>query len=128
VAPTIYIAVKDARNDGMIRINNNKQIFFASFKNNGLIYCDPHKIPIIIDPTILTINDAKIVKQAVWDMIKAQVGNPRSTIKGRAFAVPPKEPEAMAPVFRCRSKTFSKYLRWYDLKMVGLTFRLIALI
>jgi hypothetical protein len=128
VAPTIYVAVKDARNDCMIRIENNKQIFSASFKKNGLIYCDPHKIPIIIDPTILTINDAKIVKKAVWDIIKAEVGKQRSTIKGRTFAVPPKEPEALAAVFRCRSKSFTKYLRWYDLKQAGLSFRLIALI
>jgi len=34
----------------------------------------------------------------------------------------------LAAIFRCRPEKFAKYLRWYDLKMEGLSFRLIALI
>lgn len=127
-APEIYAAVKDARIGGTIGIDKDRKIYSASFKHNGLISCPPHKIPIIIDPTILTLNDARLVKKAVWDIVKPEIGKQRSIIKSRAFAVPAKEPEALAAIFRCRSKTFSKYLQWYDLKMAGLSFRIIALI
>jgi len=60
-----YAAVEDARSGGTLRIDKNGEITFASFKGNGLIHCPPHKIPIIIDPAILTLNDAKTIKEAV---------------------------------------------------------------
>lgn len=127
-APEIYEAVEDARNRGTLRIDKDGKVTFTSFKGNGLIYCPPHKIPIIIYPTILTLNDAQAVKKAVWGIVKSDIGKQRSIIKGRGFAVPLKEPEALAPIFRCRHDKFAKYLRRYDLKRAGLSLRLIALI
>jgi hypothetical protein len=62
------------------------------------------------------------------DMLPASYIEQKKTIIGSAYAIPAKEPGALAPVFRCRPETFAKYLRWYDLKMAGLSFRLIALI
>lgn len=104
------------------------KIIWASFEDNNLIYCEPHKIPIIIDPSLLTLNDAQLVKNAVWDIVKAEIVKARSAIKGRALTIPPREPSALAEVLYCRPDSFVKYLRWYDLKMAGLSFRLIALI
>lgn len=147
-----YKAVIDARTGSTIRLDENGKITIASFRDNGLIYCPPHKIPIIIDPTILTLHDIQTIKEDVGNIVKAEIEKrkkptknkdipddlidmlPADSIKqekpitGRDFAVPAKEPAALAPVFRCRPKTFAKYLHWYDLKMAGLSFRLIALI
>ena len=103
------------------------KVIFASFHDNGLVHCEPHKIPIIIDPTILTLHDGETVKEEVWEIVKAEIGKHKKTIKGRDFAVPAKEPEELAPVLRCKDETFEKYLRWYDLKMAGLSFRSIAM-
>lgn len=147
-----YTAVKDARMGGSVLIEKNGKITIASFQENSLIHCPPHKIPIIIDPTILTLHDARTVKDEVWEIVKTEIikrksaikGNgipadlddflpvdyieKKKSIKGRDFAVPAEEPEELAPVFRLKPETFAKYLRWYDLKMAGLSFRLIALI
>lgn len=127
----VYLAVKDAREvarrKGQVFLDENLEI--TSLNISGLVFCNPHEIPIIIDPTILTLNDAKMVKDAVWDIVTSEIGKHKKTIKGRDFAVPAKEPEALAAVFRCKSENFEKYLRWYDLKIdEELTFRLIALI
>jgi hypothetical protein len=121
-----YAAVEDARVGGTLILNG--EIIFASFKDNGLIKCPPHKIPIIIDPTILTHHDAQTIKEAVWNIVKAEIGKQNKTIQGRACAVPAEEPEELAVVLRCKPETFAKYLRWYDHKEAGLPFRLIALI
>jgi hypothetical protein len=122
-----YEAVEDARKGATLFIDKNgKMIVFEG--NSFLIHCPQHKIPIIIDPTILTLHDAQTVQEEVWEIVRAEIVKRKDTIKGRDFAVPSKEPEALAPVFRCKPKTFIKYLRWYDLKKAGLTFRLIALI
>jgi hypothetical protein len=151
-----YKAVEDGRNAGGTMILEDGldlgKMIFASFKHNGLIHCPPHKIPIVIDPTILTLHDAQTVKEEVWKIVKAEIEKRKNTIKGREFpddlvdflpvgciekkktikgrdfAVPAKEPEALAAVFRCKVESFEKYLRWYDLKIAGLSFRLIALI
>jgi hypothetical protein len=123
-----YKAVKDAKGESTLRIDKNGEITLASSKENGLIDCPPQKIPIIIDPTILTLHSAQTVKEEVWKIVKAEIEKRKNTTKGRDFAVPAKEPEALAAVFRCHSETFEKYLRWYDLKKAGLTFRLIGLI
>jgi hypothetical protein len=123
-----YMAVEDGRKGGVMRFDENMKMTWASFDKNGLIFCDPHKIPIIIDPTILTLNDVRMVKEAVWDIVKAEIGKRKDIIKGRDFAVPTEEPDALAALFRCRADTFSKYIRWFDLKRAGLSFRLIALI
>jgi hypothetical protein len=82
-APEIDAAVKDARIGGTFSIDKDVKIYSASFKHNGLIYCDPQKIPIIIDPTSLTLNNAQAVKKAVWNIVKPEIGKQRSIIKGR---------------------------------------------
>lgn len=150
-----YKAVEDARVGGTTIFSLQEDGFsmtFSSFKDNGLIHCPPNKIPIIIDPTILTLHDAPTVKKEVWEIVKAEILKRKNTIKsrdipddfvpflpdyveqktaikGRDFAVPADEPEDLAAVFRCKAETFEKYLRWYDLNMKeGLTFRLIAFI
>jgi hypothetical protein len=125
-----YEGVRDARdcarNEEHLFIDDNCKIISLKFK--GLVSCRPHEIPIIIDPSILTRKDAKAVKNIVWEIVKTEIDTQNKTIRGRKFAVPAKEPEDLAPIFRCYAKTFEKYLRWYDLKMDGLSFRLIALI
>lgn len=152
-----YKAVVDARVGGTMILPleeeglNLGKMIFTSFKDNGLIHCPLHKIPIIIDPTILTLHDGETVKEDVWKIVKAEILNrkntiksrdipddlvsflpdymeQKTTIKGRDFAVPPKEPKDLAAVLRCHSEKFEKYLHWYDLMEEGLTFRLIALI
>ena len=128
----IYISVEDARKKSSIVLQGKGDAKFkticASFKRNHLIYCPPHKIPIIIDPTLLILNDAKIVKAAVWDIVKAEIEKQRSIIKGRALTIPPREPKALAKVLHCHPDTFLKYLHWYDLKKAGFPFRIIAII
>ena len=84
------------------------KITWASFKDNHLIYCAPHKIPIIIDPSLLTLNDAQIVKTAVWDIVKAEIEKQRSIVKGRALTIPPREPKALSEVLHCRPDIFLK--------------------
>jgi hypothetical protein len=126
-----YRGVEDARIMGTFIGKDREdgiELIFASFEHNSLIHCPPHKIPILIDPTILTLKNDKMVKKAVWDIVKAEIGKQNKTIKGRDFAVPIEEPESLAVILRCHSETFEKYLRWYDLKKAGLSFRLIALI
>jgi len=104
-----------------------------SFKDNGSIHCPPHKIPIIIDPTILMLRDAHTVKNEVWEIVEAEIlkrKNPiksrgipddlvpffpdymeqKTTIKGRDFAAPANEPEALAAVFRFKAETFINIL------------------
>lgn len=128
----VYISVEDAREKSSMVLQGKDDTGFkitcASFKRNHLIYCPPHKIPIIIDPTLLTLIDARIVKTAVWDIVKAEIEKQRNIVKGRALTIPPREPKALSEVLHCHPDTFLKYLRWYDLKKLGLPFRLIALI
>jgi len=123
-----YVAVRDERDNARCEehlfINEDGKMTFLKCK--GIVCCSPHEIPIIIDPTILTLNDAKIVKNAVWDIVKQEIGKKRSNVKGRDFAVPSKEPEELAVVLRCRQKTFENYLRWYDQWIRRLTFRRIT--
>ncbi len=150
-----YKAVVDARIGATLSIDLAKggKITYTSFKDNGLISCPPHKIPIIIDPTILTLHDAQTVKDEVWEIVKPEIGKRKNTIKGRDFpkdlvdmlpvgyikekktikgrdfAVPAKEPKELAAVFRCGPDIFARNLCWYDLKQYGrLSFNLIALI
>jgi len=145
-------AVVDAREGGTIIINEKGELIIVSFRDNGLIFCESHKIPLIIDPTILTLHDIQAVKDEVGEIIKAEIEKRRQAIRGEKplddqaaimgpenqredegatetpYSCPPGEPAALAPIFRCRQETFEKYLRWYDLKMAGLPFRLIALV
>ena len=128
----VYLAVEDARKKSSMVLQGKDDTEFkticASFKRNHLIYCPPHKIPIIIDPTLLILNDAKIVKAAVWDIVKAEIEKQRNIVKGRALTIPPMEPKALSQVLHCHPDTFLKYLHWYDLKKAGFPFRIIAII
>ena len=123
-----YVAVKDmreaARRKGYVIIDNDLKITHLNI--SGLISCAPHEIPIIIDPTILTFNNAHAVKEAVWDIVKTEIGKHKKIIKGRNFAVPAKEPEALAHILRYHQKTFDNSLRWYDQWIRGLRFRTIT--
>ena len=111
----VYLAVEDARKKSSMVLQGKDDTGFkttcASFKRNHLIYCPPHKIPIIIDPTLLILNDAKIVKAAVWDIVKAEIEKQRNIVKGRALTIPPMEPKALSEVLHCHPDTFLKYLR-----------------
>ena len=127
----VYVGVRDgrdsARREEHLFINEDGKITLLKCK--GLVSCRPHEIPIIIDPTILTSKNTLAVKKAVWEIVESEIGKHDKTIRGRKFAVPAKEPEALAAVFCCKAENFEKYLRWYDYKIEeGLTFRLIALI
>jgi hypothetical protein len=85
---TPYAAVEDARVGGTMilpldeDVLNLGKMVFASFKDNALIKCPQHKIPIIIYPTILTLHDAQLVKEAVWDIVKTEIEKRKNTIKG----------------------------------------------
>ena len=94
-----FKAVVDARGGGTMILPlqedglNLGEMTFASFEGNGLIHCPPHKIPIIIDPNILTLHDAQTVKDEVWEIVKAEIGKRKNTIKGDG-----REPVRCAPV------------------------------
>jgi hypothetical protein len=131
ITSPVYAGVRDERENARREEHlfiNKEDGKITLLKCKGLVSCRPHEIHIIIDPTILTSKNALAVKKAVWDIVESEIGKQNKTIKGRNFAIPAKEPEALAAVFRCKPEKFEKYLRWYDLKNVGLTFRLIALI
>lgn len=124
-----YVAVRDERDNArrgehlFINKETGKMTFL---KCKGLVSCSPHEIPIVIDPTILTLNDKRAIKEAVWDIVEPEIGKHKKRIKDRDFAVPAKEPEALAPILRCRQKTFDNHLRRYDQWMRGLRFRTIT--
>lgn len=121
-------SVMDAREGGSIIIDACGAIRSFSFEENGSIYCPPHMIPIIIDPTTITSNDEKRIKQEVWDIVKNSISKATKengtwnpvTIEG--------EPKELARVLRLQNDTFERYLNWYDLKISGLPFRLIAFV
>jgi hypothetical protein len=128
-----YESVKDGRGSRtfLAIIDKNKVVRtkLHDYHEDHSVYCPPSKIPIIIDPTILTLNDAKFIKNKVWEIVaneliklqntKSKVWNPK---------IPQDEPIQLAKTLRCREITFKKYLRWYDLKMGGIPFRIIAMI
>lgn len=97
-----------------------------SFEKDGFLYCPPHKIPIVIDPSTLTLNDERRIKQEIWNIIKKAI--PKTTKENGTWVpvAPEGEPTELARVLRLRGDTFQKYLNWYDLKIAGLPFRLIA--
>ena len=93
----------------------------------GLIVCAAPLIPIAFDPTRLTLADADRVKKAVWKIVRAEIKKLQEG-KGPGWTpvAPSGEPEALAEVLRCRPANFEKYLRWYDLSMAEVPFRVIA--
>ncbi len=101
----------------------------ALFDRDYLVYCEPHKIPILIDPSVITLNDARKIKKEVWSIVERKIRESQGTGQGGWLPKAPIcDPPELAKVLRCHGKTFEKYLRWFDLKMAGLPFRLIALV
>jgi hypothetical protein len=90
----------------------------------GLVRFRDHELPILIDLTSLTMNDARRVKREVWEIVKREL---KKRKPGKDLS-PADEPRELAFLYHCGDETFQNYLRWYDLKNEGLTFRLIALI
>jgi hypothetical protein len=119
--------VKDLRrHPGYLIIDPKTEQGLSTGYEEGLIHCGPPLIPIAIDPTILTLHDADKVRKAVWDIVKVEIKKLQDG-KGPGWTpvAPGGEPEALAEVLRCRSASFEKYLRWYDLHMATVPFRLI---
>ena len=148
VTTSPYEAIKDmkdaARRKGHLIVEEvERELMFSLLNVSGFISCRPHEIPIIIDPTIITLNDAKFVKEAVWEIVKSEIEKRKKEMERRknypddlipllpdikSRAIPAEEPEALAPFLRCRQKTFENYLRWYDQWKRKLTFREITYI
>ena len=104
-----------------------QQIINTGYEDTGLIFCRPPIIPIGIDPTMLTLHDADRVMKAVWDIVKSEIKKLQGEHRqGWTPVSPGGEPEALAKVLRSRPTNFEKYLKWYDLHVAGLPFRLIA--
>ena len=124
-----YEFVEDPRNyEGQIVLIKGKFRSF-SFAQDNSIYCPYHKIPIIIDPSILTINDARKVKNAVWNIVKKEINKRIKDITNKWNQSTPKgESKELGKLIHCRNDTFRKYLKWYDLHIEGFPFRLIAYI
>jgi len=121
------ISVEDARKDGTIIISKDRSIHSYSWEIDHIICCPPHMIPILIDPTTLTLNDEKRIKQEVWNIVKKEIKKFTNSGKWDPRA-PEGEPEELARVLRLKDDTFRKYLYFYDLKIQGLPFRLIAFV
>lgn len=121
-------AVKDLRtHPGYLIIDRKTNQTISTGYEEGLILCGHPIIPIAIDPTMLTLADADKVKKAVWDIVEVEIKKLQDG-KGPGWTpvAPGGEPEALAEVLRCRPENFEKYLRWYDLHMATVPFRLIA--
>ena len=125
-----YAAVTDARQHTTMIFEDEKMKWY-SFIDNGLVHCKPHEIPIIIDPTVINMNDAPKVKNEVWKIVKENLKSKKQTHKAKKGSHwnpthPPSEPPELARIFRMQSKSFEKYLEWYDLIERGLSFRTVA--
>lgn len=92
-------------------------------------------IPIIIKPDLLNLNDERIVKNCIWEIVKKEILKRGKTEKGWSPAAPAKEPKEIAFIYRTDEETFRSHLNWYDLHMgidtdyitpKGLNFRQIA--
>jgi hypothetical protein len=85
---------------------------------------------IIINPSLLTLNDEKKVKTHVWNMVKREILNikEKEGIKnGWDPLAPPGEHKEIAFIYRIGEETFRKYLKWYDWHLQHkIGFRLIA--
>jgi len=135
ISGTPHSAVIDAREGVVLLIEGDKMVFY-SFEDNNLVYCDSHKIPIIINPSLLSVYDAQKVKDAVWKIVKGELEKRKqhklvsNKLRGEKWnpPIPKKEPSELAKIFHLKESTFRKYLEWYDLKMAGLPFRFIAVV
>lgn len=121
-------AIKDLRKTFPRPVIDQKtrKIIITGYET-GLIVCAAPLIPIAFDPTRLTLADADRVKKAVWKIVRAEIKKLQEG-KGPGWSpvAPSGEPEALAEVLRCRPANFEKYLRWYDLHLATVPFRVIA--
>jgi len=118
------------------------------FKNEPIVFCiptdsgDPYlfgqrffndNLTIQIDLNLINQNDARYVKNTVWKIVKKYLkeGIPDNSYIMKSLygmEAPGYDPEELTFLYHCKEKTFSNNLRYYDMKMAGLTFRLIALV
>lgn len=97
----------------------------AFFENEGHVYID-------INCSVLDKNDAKYVKSAVWELVKARLEARQDSTKSqgqkmRKPASPSNDPPELAPFYHMGEDVFRNYLRWYDIHTKErLGFRLIA--
>jgi hypothetical protein len=84
-------------------------------------------ITIQVNLDLIDQNDASLVKNAVWEIVKKQL----PARKGKKEI--PREPRELNSLYDYRQKTFDNYVRWYDLhigtdydKPNGFSFRAIA--
>jgi hypothetical protein len=121
-------AIKDLRKTfpRLVIDPKTRKIIITGYET-GLIVCAAPLIPIAFDPTRLTLADADRVKKAVWKIVRAEIKKLQEG-KGPGWSpvAPSGEPEALAEVLRCRPANFEKYLRWYDLHLATVPFRVIA--
>jgi hypothetical protein len=76
-------------------------------------------INVEINLNLIDQNDAKAVKDAVWEIVKKQ-------LKGRKKEIP-REPKELKFLYHCHQDKFDNYVRWYDLHIQEkLGFRSIA--
>jgi hypothetical protein len=122
-------AIKDLRKQTgyLIMDQKTRTIINIGYENTGLIYCPPPLIPLAFDPTMLTHHDIDMVVKTVKSLLVAEIKKSRGVNRTDWTPVAPGgEPEELAKVLRCRPENFEKYLRWFDLHMAGIPFRLIA--
>jgi hypothetical protein len=67
------------------------------------------------------------VKKEVWEITKKAVSELRNKAKWSSKYLPQsKEVRELEFIYRIKKETFYQYLKWYDLKTAGLSFRTIA--
>jgi hypothetical protein len=79
-------------------------------KKNKLIHCEPHAIPILIDPTLITLNDARRVKKEVWKIIENKLKNSKPVLTRPPCGFPVDGPPELAKLLRCNVQNFEKYI------------------
>jgi hypothetical protein len=68
----IPIMVEDARKEIYWGFRAGEFIKHG-FSIDNLVFCPSNKIPIIIDPQVMTLNDARKVKKDVWDIVEKEI-------------------------------------------------------
>lgn len=99
-----------------------RDLYFVPVKEGSIF--------IQINPSLLTLNDAKKVKTHVWNIVEREIlkrkNKEKSSRKWNPLA-PPNEPKEIAFIYATGEKTFRKYLKWYDIRTnEKLSFRVIA--
>ena len=117
---------KEVTEEALLIMNRTKGYPVSSLPIEPVEYLHPinpseGNITIQIGLNLINTNDAKKVKNAVWDIVKEH-------LRGRKREIPP-EPKELNFLYRCRQSTFDNYVRWYDIHtQEKLSFRLIAVV